>query len=44
MHRGGNPFKKAAHAFAKLGVPNKTEFTIIRMYPGGGYWFKWINN
>lgn len=36
VQTNGKQFKKVSHSFAKLGVLNKTEFTIIRFYPGGG--------
>lgn len=35
IQRGGKLFQKTGHAFSKLGVPNKTTFTIIRSFPGG---------
>ena len=35
VQRGGKVFQKAAHAFSKLGVANKTTFTLVRSFPGG---------
>lgn len=36
MFKGASKFKKINDAFQKMGVPQNTEFKMVRMYPGGG--------